>query len=195
MCGMKVPSRIEDDTRDVQRVLAGEIDAFENILRRWQGPIVNLAFRFCRDRGFAEEIAQDVFMKAFRSLPTWRQEARFSTWLYALALNLCRSRVRRWRPDWRPLDQALETADPSSAEDRMERDEESEIVRQMVSELPSKYREAIILFYFHEMNLSEAAATLKIPEGTLKARLHRGRTLLRKRIEGARGISLSLGVA
>jgi RNA polymerase sigma-70 factor (ECF subfamily) len=192
---MDAPTGIDEDAQDVQRVLAGEINAFERIVRRWQGPIINLAFRFCRERGLAEEIAQDVFLKAFRSLASWRQESRFSTWLYALALNLCRSRMRKWRPNLRPLEEAKEIADPSRTEGRYEDAEESEIVRRMVLQLPCKYREAIILFYFHEMRLSEAAATLKIPEGTLKARLHRGRELLRKKVTGHPGLLVSLGMA
>jgi RNA polymerase sigma-70 factor (ECF subfamily) len=192
---MDAPTRIDEDARDVQRVLAGEINVFERIVRRWQGPIINLAYRFCRERGLAEEIAQDVFLKAFRSLASWRQESRFSTWLYALALNLCRSRMRKWRPDLRSLEDAGEIVDPDQPEDHYERVEESEIVRCLVLQLPRKYREAIVMFYFHEMNLTEAAATLKIPEGTLKARLHRGRALLRRKIDSSPGLSLSLGVA
>jgi len=193
--GMSAGAGHDDDARDVERVLAGDVNAYENIVRRWQGPIVNLAFRFCREQGLAEEIAQDVFMKAFRSLSSWRQESRFSTWLYALALNMCRSRMRRWRPDLRPLSEAGEIADEKSTDQCVEQAEESEIVRRMVLQLPRKYREAIVLFYFHEMDLSETAATLKVPEGTLKARLHRGRALLRKKIDSSPDLSLSLGVA
>jgi len=185
----------DEDARDVQQVLAGDINTYANIVGRWQGPIVNLAYRFCREQGLAEEIAQDVFLKAFRALGSWRQESKFSTWLYALALNLCRSRMRRWRPDLRPLEEAGEIADLNLTDDRIARAEEAEIVRRMVLQLPGKYREAIVLFYFHDMNLAEAAASLKIPEGTLKARLHRGRALLRKKIDGSPGLSLSMGVA
>lgn len=192
--GMNARAADDEDARDVQQVLAGDVEAFGRLVRRWQGPVINLAFRFCREKGMAEEIAQDVFMKAFRSLGSWRRESRFSTWLYALALNTCRSRMRRWRPDLRPLSEAGGIANSDRTEELVERAEESEIVRRMVLQLPRKYREAIVLFYFHEMDVSEAAATLKIPEGTLKARLHRGRALLRKRIDGSPGMSLSLGV-
>jgi RNA polymerase sigma-70 factor (ECF subfamily) len=84
------------DQSDVERVLAGDIAAFEGIVRRWQGPLVNLAYRFCRDRERAEEMAQEVFLRAYRSLSQWRREAAFSTWLFALATNLYCSELRRF---------------------------------------------------------------------------------------------------
>jgi RNA polymerase sigma-70 factor (ECF subfamily) len=85
----------EDDRIDVERVLAGEIGAFENIVRRWQGPMVNLAYRFCRDRSRAEDMAQEAFLRAWRALASWRRDAAFSTWLFALATNLCRRNTER----------------------------------------------------------------------------------------------------
>src|SRR5689334_23797173 len=78
----------DTDQADVEKVLAGDIAAFENIVRRWQGPLINLAYRFCRDRGRAEDMAQDAFLRAYRALGAWRQDAAFSTWLFALATNL-----------------------------------------------------------------------------------------------------------
>src|SRR6185436_11203039 len=76
-------SALEDEAL-VNRVLKGDLSAFAGIVQRWQGPLVNLAYRFCRDRGRAEEMAQEAFVRAFRRLNTWRREATFSTWLFAL---------------------------------------------------------------------------------------------------------------
>ena len=83
-----------DDQQDVARVLAGDTSAFEGIVRRWQSPLINLAYRFCRDRGRSEEMAQEAFLRAFRNLKSWRQESTFSTWLFSLATNLYCSEVR-----------------------------------------------------------------------------------------------------
>jgi DNA-directed RNA polymerase specialized sigma24 family protein len=77
-----------EDQATVDKVLAGDISAFEEIVRRWQSPLVNLAYRFCHDRGRAEDMAQEAFLRAYRSLDRWRREAAFSTWLLALATNL-----------------------------------------------------------------------------------------------------------
>ena len=73
----------EEDAADVAKVLAGDVPAFEAIVRRWQKPLINLAYRFCRDRARAEDMAQEAFLRAYRSLATWRKDAAFSTWLFA----------------------------------------------------------------------------------------------------------------
>ena len=84
----------DQDAADAARVVAGDLDAFEGIVRRWQHRLVNLGWRFCRDRTMAEDMAQEVFLKAFRSLASFRRESAFSTWLISIAVNTCRSRLR-----------------------------------------------------------------------------------------------------
>jgi RNA polymerase sigma-70 factor (ECF subfamily) len=170
-----------EDAADVDRVLAGDVSAFEGIVRRWQRPLVNLAYRFCRDRSRAEDLAQEAFVRAFRGLAQWRREAAFSTWLFALATNLYRSEVRRIPPPAVPLDRIAEprAAHSSSAALDVDRDR---MVRRAVDSLPARYREAVLLFYFQDMNVAAAAQSLKVPEGTLKARLSRARDLLRRKL-------------
>jgi RNA polymerase sigma-70 factor (ECF subfamily) len=101
-----------EDEQAVYRVLQGDLSAFEGIVRRWQGPLVNMAFRFCHDRGRAEDMAQEAFVRAFRGLGTWRRGAAFSTWLFALAANLYRNEIRRIPPRTVTLDLINEPADP-----------------------------------------------------------------------------------
>ena len=148
----------EEDLADVNRVLAGEVQAFEGIVRRWQGPLVNMAWRYCRDRGRAEEMAQEAFLRAWRGLAGWRRESSFSTWLFALAANVFRSQ-----------------------HEGLARKQSDETIRRAVLALPTRYREPVVLYYFHEMDVAAASRTMGLPEGTLKARLVRGRELLRKR--------------
>ena len=174
----------EADRAAVQRVLAGEVDAFAGIVERWQRPLVNLAYRFCRDAGLAEELAQDAFVRAYRALPRWRGEARFSTWLFAVALNLYRSRLRRLRVAEVPLDDLRELADRRRVDLEFDRRDRADLVRRAVLSLPEKYRDALVLFYFHEMDVAEAAKSLGVPEGTIKARLSRGRDMMRQRLAG-----------
>lgn len=172
-----------EDQADVERVLAGDISAFEGIVRRWQGPIVNLAYRFFRDRSRAEELAQEAFLRAYRGLGKWRKEAAFSTWLFALTANLCRSELRRFPSRLVPLDDVAEPPD-SRAQDGGYADEDRDrAVRRAVFALPPKYRDTLILFYFHDMDVSAAAHSLGLPEGTIKARLSRGREFLRKKLD------------
>ena len=166
-----------DDLADVDAVLSGDVDRFEGIVRRWHGPIVNLAYRFCRDRDRAEDMAQDAFVRAYRSLSRWRREAAFSTWLFAVAMNAYRSDMARNPPRLVSLEEVAEHADPQSAGGGAA-GERADALRRAVRSLPPKYREALVLFYFHEMDIRSAAQTAGVPEGTLKARLSRGRSLL-----------------
>jgi len=173
-----------DDQADVDRVLAGDISAFEGIVRRWQGPLVNLAYRFCRDRGRAEEMAQEAFLRAYRALGQWRKDAVFSTWLFALATNLYRSELRRIpaRIVSVSLEDIAEPRDARASDGGLEDHDRDLAVRRAVGALPAKYREALILFYFHDMDVTTAARSLGLPEGTVKARLFRGREILRSKL-------------
>jgi RNA polymerase sigma-70 factor (ECF subfamily) len=189
-------ARQEDpDAAAAARVLAGEVDAFEGIVARWQGPLVNLAFRFCRDPARAEDLAQEAFLKAFRSLASFRGESAFSTWLIALAVNVCRSSARRYVPPLLGLDDLAAVRAARTAAPDLESGDRERLVRAAVAALPPRYRDAILLFYFQEMNVAAAAEVLGVAQGTLKARLHRGRELLRRRVAEPRGRGASAPAA
>jgi len=173
--------RADSDLMVVDHVLAGDVRAFEEIVRRWQGPLVNLAWRYCRDRARAEDLAQEAFLRAWRGLSRWRRDSSFSTWLFAVAANVYRSELKRFPTVSLPLDQAPEPSGPASQHRVLEVRSSHELVRAAVLALPHRYREPVILFYFHEMDVAAAARTLGLPEGTVKARLSRARALLRVR--------------
>jgi RNA polymerase sigma-70 factor, ECF subfamily len=170
-----------EDLADVERVLAGEAQAFEGIVRRWQGPMVNMAWRYCRDRGRAEEMAQEAFLRAWRGLAKWRRESSFSTWLFALAANVFRSELQRFPAVNVPLEEVAEPARPATQHDGLAEKQSQDAVRRAVLALPQRYREPVVLYYFHDMDVAAAARTMGLPEGTVKARLSRGRELMRKR--------------
>ncbi len=174
-----------EDQADVARVLAGDVAAFEDIVRRWQGPLINMAYRFCRDRGRAEDMAQEAFLRAYRGLAHWRGDSAFSTWLFAVAANLYRTELRRIPARLVPLESIAEPRDPRPADGGFEDEDRERAVRGALSSLPPKYREALTLFYFHEMDVRAAAASLGLSEGTVKARLFRGRELMRSKLETA----------
>jgi len=164
----------DPDAEAVRRVLAGDVEAFAAVVERWQGPLFRLALRYAGERGTAEDLAQEVFLRAYRSLASWRGDARFSTWLIALATNVCRSHARRFPRATEPLDEAALTARaPEPDEPAL-----APRLRRAVNALPPRYRDALHLFYFHALDVRAAAASLALSEGTLKARLARGRKLL-----------------
>lgn len=177
----------EEDANDVARVLAGEVAAFEAIVRRWQKPLVNLAYRFCRDRGRAEDMAQEAFLRAYRSLASWRGDAAFSTWLFALATNLYRTEIRRLPPLTAPLDEGVVALERYAVGPVLDEERRDQTVRNAVLALPAKYRDVLTLFYFHGMDVAASAASLGLPQGTVKARLSRGRDLLRAKLPALLG--------
>jgi len=184
-----------EDLADVERVLAGDVRAFEGIVRRWQGPLVNMAWRYCRDRSRAEEMAQEAFIKAWRGLKQWRREGSFSTWLFALAANVYRSELKRFPTETLPLEDAPEPAGPARQHQELEERGRCEALRRAVLALPLRYREPVILYYFHEQDVAAAARNLGLPEGTVKARLMRARALLRRRFPQLAGAQAAMDVA
>jgi RNA polymerase sigma-70 factor (ECF subfamily) len=162
-------------------VLAGDTQAFAEIVARWQGPLVNMAWRYCRDRSRAEEMAQEAFLRAWRNLAQWRRESSFSTWLFALAANVYRNELKRFPTVNVPLEEAAEPSAPASQLDGLREQGRNDEVRRAVLALPQRYREAVVLFYFHEMDVAATARTMHLPEGTVKARLARARALLKSR--------------
>ena len=168
-------------------MLAGDAAAFEGIVRRWQGPLVNMAWRYCRDRARAEEMAQEAFVRAWRNLAQWRRESSFSTWLFALAANVFRNELKRFPAMNVPIEDIAEPSRPASQSTALEEKSRHDAVRRAVLALPMRYREPVLLFYFHEMDVSAAARTMGLPEGTVKARLSRARELLRQAISAIVG--------
>jgi RNA polymerase sigma-70 factor (ECF subfamily) len=171
------------DRADIARVRGGDVEAFGGIVQRWQGPLINLAYRFSGDRGRAEEMAQEAFLRAYRGLGSYRGESAFSTWLFALATNVFRTEMGRAGRPLVALEEVPEPREAALLSESHERRDLDRAVRRAVQALPAKYRDALVLFYFHEMDVPAAAASLQVPEGTVKARLHRGRALLRTRLQ------------
>lgn len=171
----------EEDVADAARVIAGDVAAFEGIVRRWQRRLISLAWRFSRDRSTAEDMAQEVFVKVFRSLARFRGDSAFSTWLIAIALNTYRSRISSEGQPLLSLDPARAFGTEPGVLQGLQQREREEALRRAVLALPQRYREAVVMYYFEERDLAETARILGVPEGTVKARLHRGRELLRSR--------------
>jgi RNA polymerase sigma-70 factor, ECF subfamily len=173
----------DQDEADVRRVVGGDTGAFEGIVQRWQHRLLSLAWRFCRDRAMAEDMTQETFIRAYRSLASFRGESAFSTWLTSIALNTFRSRVRADSRRMVTLDPARTIATGAGALQSLEDRQRQEAVRRAVLTLPERYRDAILVFYFEEKDLVETARVLGIAEGTLKAQLHRARELLKRKVE------------
>ena len=174
------------DARLVELVRQGNPDAYRPLVERYGRKVMRIALRFVHDNGLAEDIAQEVFLRAYRQLGDFDTSKRFAPWLMRITVNLCvdklRSRRRRgrlvsWGSRGEPPDQA---ADPS---DHVQRDELRRQVRQVVGQLPLKYRTVLVLRDLEGFSCSEVAAIVRRPEATVRWRLSRARQMFRRRWE------------
>jgi len=156
--------------------------AFDDLVRQYSEPVTRLAYYHVRDRYLAEDVAQEVFCRVYRSLSGFRGESAVSTWIYRITVNVCRDTMasadfRRMLP-WRSVDFS------AAEETRMFEEVEGGEVFCSVMELPQRYRTAISLYYFEDLGTSDIAQTLGISEAGVRARLSRGRAMLKKSLEG-----------
>ena len=183
------------DEELVEACLAGEDSAFDVLLGRWEKRIRGAIYRLVGSDEEARDLCQEAFLKAYKSLRSFKQEARFSSWLYQIALNLCRDRIRRRRGKTMvSLDEleeggaAMPVAGPTALDLLQERDT-SRLVAQAIEALPGEQREVIILKEYQGLTFLEIAQVLDVPISTVKTRLYRGLDQLRSRLEreGLRG--------
>lgn len=157
----------------------GDVDAYDRLVAAYQDRIYALTYRITGNREDAWDAAQEAFLKAFRSLPTFRGRAAFSTWLHRIAVNASLDIVRR-RPQQPPvsLEEPLGaiTADPG---DEVTRRDLQQRIRRAIAALPPEQRTAIVLRDLQWLSYEEIAAVLQIPIGTVRSRISRGREILR----------------
>jgi len=169
----------------------GEWSAFDLLVERWERKIRGAIFRILGSEEEARDLCQEAFLKAFRSLGSFKGEARFSSWLYQIALNLCRDRMRRRKGrtlvSLDDLDEGGEAANrrapPPSAFDLVLARDLSQAVASAVAALPEDQREVIVLKEYQGLTFLEIADVLGIPISTVKTRLYRGLVQLRERLE------------
>ena len=176
------------DEELVDRSKTGDTESFNQLVRRWERPIFALAYRTLGREEDARDVTQETFLRAFRALPGFKGEAKFSSWLYRIALNLCRDWMRKERrapivevPEGVELEQlATERHDTATAEDLAARAELSRGVAQAMEHLPAEQRTAILLKEYHGLTFQEIADTMNCPLSTAKTRVYQGLTLLRR---------------
>jgi len=179
------------DEELVTRSRGGDLDSFNQLVLRWERPIYALAYRVIGREEEARDVAQETFLRAFRALGGFKGQAKFSSWLYRITLNLCRDWIRRERRT--PIAQAPEGVDlvelageatPSeSIEDLVGRKQLSEAVAKAMALLPDEQRTAIILKEYHGLTFQEIADLLDCPLSTVKTRLYQGLTVLRRHLQ------------
>lgn len=183
----------DEESQMIAQALAGSQKAYAWLMHRHRLPIFHIINRMVRDDEVAHDLVQETFMKAFSSLSSYRSEYRFSTWLYKIAANSSIDFLRKRRIQALSLDRPTETkdgqvefevADYSYHPERdLERKEQSFSIEEAIESLPKKYREVIIYRHKDDKSYEEIADLLRIPVGTVKARIFRARELLKKKLK------------
>ena len=179
------------DEELVTRSVGGDADSFNQLILRWERPIYALAYRVIGREEDARDVCQDTFLRAYRALPGFKGQAKFSSWLYRIALNLCRDWMRRQRrapvmqmPEGvDPIEMAAEREPAESIETLVARRELSAVVEEAMALLPEEQRTAIILKEYHGMTFQEIADLQGCPLSTVKTRLYQGLSVLRRHLE------------
>jgi RNA polymerase sigma-70 factor (ECF subfamily) len=176
------------DTEIISRVLQGEKNAFAELVTRYQNYVFTLTLRFTKNREDAEEISQDIFVKAYRSLADFRGASKFSTWLYTIVNTTCITFLRKKKLDIKSLDdeRTFEVADNQDSDFRantVEQKSKLNMVNRAIAMLNPDDAEIITLFYKGEQSLEEIGTILGLETNTAKVRLHRARLRLKEKME------------
>src|SRR5579862_2896124 len=178
------------DEELVAKSIGGDAESFNELILRWERPIYALAYRTIGREEDARDVCQETFLRAYRALPGFRGQAKFSSWLYRIALNLCRDWVRRERRapvveatgDVDLMDLAAASEPSESIEDLVARRDEMRVVERAMALLPEEQRTAIVLKEYHGLTFQEIADLVGCPLSTVKTRLYQGLTVLRREL-------------
>jgi RNA polymerase sigma-70 factor (ECF subfamily) len=177
--GSSLPRLRQDDREAVEACQRGEREAFDRLVERYQRDVYRLCYRYVNNHEDANDMAQEVFLKAYRAIGRFRGDSAFSTWLYRIAVNTCLNFRTSRRPEPQELPEAL--PDPGAGvSERLESEEASALIRAAVSRLPEKQRATVILKVYHDLTHEEVAGILGSTVGTVKANLFHALGKLRK---------------
>ena len=177
----------------IQRCLQGDQLAWEQIVRQYWRKVFNVAYKFVGKHDEAEDLTQDIFLKIFKSLDTFDRRANFQTWLISVSRNLCIDHYRSVRKERETINRDVDTSELSAAAPgqsqiaSLEQRDRVELLREALASLPKTLRTAVLMRDLQELSYHEIARELRLPEGTVKSRINRGRSELARQIRKLRG--------
>ncbi len=183
----------EKDSELIRLAKAGDSKAYDQLLHKYKNQVYNLIYRMVRNKQEAEDLTQEAFIKAFKSLVSFNEDYAFSTWLYKIATNNCIDYFRKRKLQTYSLDKPIkykdseiqqELPDPElNPEKKILALERSRIIQDAIDSLPEKYHTAIVMRHREEKSYEEIAEILNLPLGTVKARIFRAREMLNKALK------------
>jgi len=176
------------DIEIISAVLNGDQQAYAQIVQRHQTFVFSLVLRYIKSREDAEEVAQDVFVKAYKALADFKGASKFSTWLYTIVTTTCISFLRKKKLETHSLDnekvfETIENQDSGTSANQVEQKSKVAMVNNAIALLNADDAEIVTLFYKGEQTLDEIAKILGIESNTVKVRLHRARTRLKEKMQ------------
>jgi RNA polymerase sigma-70 factor (ECF subfamily) len=178
----------QNDNEIISRVLSGDQQAYADLVSRYQNYVFTLTLRFTKNREDAEEVAQDIFVKAYRALADFKGNSKFSTWLYTIVNNTCITFLRKKKLEIHSLDkegvfEVADNFDSGLRANMVEQKSKVAMVNNAINLLNPDDAQIITLFYKGEQSLEEIAQILGLETNTAKVRLHRARTRLKEKME------------
>jgi len=185
---------IDSDLELMLRVSRGDVESFALLLNRHRAPLLHYFVRMVRDRGLAEDLTQEVFLRVYQARERYQPEARFTTWLYRIATNLALNAIRDRKGEATAPEPAACEGDPTpplervadqrpTTEQQMMESERQRFIREAIEALPEKQRAAVILHKYQEVDYRQIASVLKVSESAVKSILFRAYESLRLRLE------------
>ncbi|MCR3921988.1 MAG: sigma-70 family RNA polymerase sigma factor [Firmicutes bacterium] len=174
------------ETELIKKLKKGDEQAIGILLSRYSDRLLRIALGICGDRQVAEEVVQDTMLQACRKIHGFEEKAALSTWLYRITVNLAKNRLRNnWFGRVIPWEQekmnTLVAPTAEQPEHEVIHDERRRQVLHDLQQLPAKYREVLVLYYLEDLSITQVSHILEQPEGTVKSKLSRGRTILKNR--------------
>ncbi|HEX3077278.1 MAG TPA: sigma-70 family RNA polymerase sigma factor [Lachnospiraceae bacterium] len=169
-----------------------EIPSLENLMRTYGNDVLRTAYLYVKDVHLAEDIFQEVFLKVNLKMDSYRGESSIKTWLLRITINTCKDYLKSaWSKKVIATDEFETTSFEEQGYQQIENEEDNLIVRKIVMELPPKYKDVVLCVYYQEMSIEETAGTLNLAQGTVKSRLNRAKTKMKKVMEGRMSYGLS----
>jgi RNA polymerase sigma-70 factor (ECF subfamily) len=177
------------------RFQSGDSGAFHELYEDYKFPLLNFIYRFCQDRRVAEELCQEVFIRVYKSASSYEAKAKFSTWLYRIATNICLNELRSGKYQYELVPSSLdknepgkeplgfEDTDQARADDGMEARELNIAVRQAIAQLPKKQRLAVLFSIYQQLSYKDIGERIGCSEGAVKSMIHRSKIFIKKKLK------------